>query len=218
MRQPAEYRQTDVEVERRPGAQSRWNPGKDLGWEPLRIERVCEVRYDQLHEGRFRHVPTFLRWRALPAPQRGEYVRQIGNAFREHKELLGKLVTLEAGKIVQEGLGEARLITEDPLAPPPRCGDYLGYRFALVGGPDRGCEELGHGQGAETVVQLEPPVDRADAAADGARERDPHTGRGPIAAPPPAGGPARNPLPAGVTSRARRRSRLAERTAHWLKT
>ena len=51
---------------------------------------------------------TFLRWRALPAPQRGEYVRQIGNAFRVHKELLGKLVTLEAGKIVQEGLGEAQ--------------------------------------------------------------------------------------------------------------
>ena len=51
---------------------------------------------------------TFLRWRALPAPQRGEYVRQIGNAFREHKELLGQLVTLEAGKIVQEGLGEVQ--------------------------------------------------------------------------------------------------------------
>ena len=40
---------------------------------------------------------TFLRWRELPAPQRGEYVRRIGNAFRENKELLGKLVTLEAG-------------------------------------------------------------------------------------------------------------------------
>lgn len=51
---------------------------------------------------------TFLEWRALPGPQRGEYVRQIGNAFREHKELLGKLVTLEAGKIVQEGLGEVQ--------------------------------------------------------------------------------------------------------------
>jgi len=51
---------------------------------------------------------TYLKWRELPAPQRGEYVRQIGNAFREHKELLGKLVTLEAGKILQEGLGEAQ--------------------------------------------------------------------------------------------------------------
>ena len=51
---------------------------------------------------------AFLRWRELPAPERGEYVRRIGNAFREHKELLGKLVTLEAGKIVQEGLGEVQ--------------------------------------------------------------------------------------------------------------
>ncbi len=51
---------------------------------------------------------AFLRWREVPAPQRGEYVRRIGNAFREHKELLGRLVTLEAGKIVQEGLGEVQ--------------------------------------------------------------------------------------------------------------
>ncbi|MFN6147635.1 MAG: aldehyde dehydrogenase family protein [Planctomycetota bacterium] len=51
---------------------------------------------------------TFLRWRELPAPKRGEYVRQIGNAFRDKKELLGKLVSLEAGKILQEGLGEAQ--------------------------------------------------------------------------------------------------------------
>jgi aldehyde dehydrogenase (NAD+) len=51
---------------------------------------------------------AFLRWRELPAPKRGEFVRLIGNAFREKKELLGKLVTLEAGKIVQEGLGEAQ--------------------------------------------------------------------------------------------------------------
>ncbi|MFN9843594.1 MAG: aldehyde dehydrogenase family protein [Planctomycetota bacterium] len=51
---------------------------------------------------------AFLRWRELPAPKRGEYVRQIGNAFRDKKELLGKLVSLEAGKILQEGLGEAQ--------------------------------------------------------------------------------------------------------------
>ena len=51
---------------------------------------------------------AFLRWRELPAPQRGEYVRQIGEAFRKYKEPLGKLVALEAGKILQEGLGEAQ--------------------------------------------------------------------------------------------------------------
>jgi acyl-CoA reductase-like NAD-dependent aldehyde dehydrogenase len=42
---------------------------------------------------------AFLRWRALPAPKRGEYVRQIGEALRAKKEPLGKLVSLEMGKI-----------------------------------------------------------------------------------------------------------------------
>jgi ATP-dependent DNA ligase len=48
---------------RMPGAQSRWNAGKDLGWEPLRVERVCEVAYDHLQRDRFRHATTFRRWR-----------------------------------------------------------------------------------------------------------------------------------------------------------
>ncbi len=48
---------------RMPGAQSRWNAGKDLSWEPLRIERVCEVAYDHLQGDRFRHATTFRRWR-----------------------------------------------------------------------------------------------------------------------------------------------------------
>ncbi|MHC5063144.1 MAG: L-piperidine-6-carboxylate dehydrogenase [Planctomycetota bacterium] len=51
---------------------------------------------------------AFSRWRALPAPQRGEYVRRIGLAMREKKEALGKLVSLESGKILQEGLGEVQ--------------------------------------------------------------------------------------------------------------
>ncbi|MCH2136659.1 MAG: aldehyde dehydrogenase family protein [Phycisphaerales bacterium] len=45
-------------------------------------------------------------WRMLPAPKRGELVRRIGNAFREHEEDLGRLVTLEMGKILPEGIGE----------------------------------------------------------------------------------------------------------------
>lgn len=48
---------------RMPGMQSRWSAGKDLSWEPLRIERVCEVKYDHLQGSRFRHAATFLRWR-----------------------------------------------------------------------------------------------------------------------------------------------------------
>ena len=49
---------------RMPGAKSRWSGGKDLSWEPLRPERVCEVKYDHLQGDRFRHATTFLRWRA----------------------------------------------------------------------------------------------------------------------------------------------------------
>ncbi len=48
---------------RMPGGQSRWSAGKDLSWEPLRIERVCEVKYDHLQGDRFRHAAVFLRWR-----------------------------------------------------------------------------------------------------------------------------------------------------------
>jgi ATP-dependent DNA ligase len=48
---------------RMPGAQSRWNRGKDLGWEPLRIERVAEVAYDHLQGDRFRHATRLVRWR-----------------------------------------------------------------------------------------------------------------------------------------------------------
>ncbi len=53
---------------RMPGAQSRWSAGKDLSWEPLRVERVCEVKYDHLQGDRFRHAATFLRWRPDKQP------------------------------------------------------------------------------------------------------------------------------------------------------
>lgn len=52
-----------AEAQRMPGATSRWSGGKDLSWQPLRIERVCEVKYDHLQGDRFRHATTFLRWR-----------------------------------------------------------------------------------------------------------------------------------------------------------
>lgn len=53
---------------RRPGMKSRWSRGKDLSWEPLRPERVCEVKFDHLQSGRFRHTATFLRWRPDKSP------------------------------------------------------------------------------------------------------------------------------------------------------
>ena len=53
---------------RMPGGQSRWSAGKDLSWEPLRIERVCEVKYDHMQGDRFRHAAVFLRWRPDKRP------------------------------------------------------------------------------------------------------------------------------------------------------
>ena len=54
--------------QRMPGATSRWNRGKDLSWQPLRIERTVEVAYDHLQGDRFRHATTFHRWRPDKAP------------------------------------------------------------------------------------------------------------------------------------------------------
>jgi ATP-dependent DNA ligase len=53
---------------RMPGATSRWNRGKDLSWEPLRPELVCEVAFDHLQGDRFRHATTFQRWRPDKPP------------------------------------------------------------------------------------------------------------------------------------------------------
>jgi ATP-dependent DNA ligase len=58
---------------RMPGGQSRWSAGKDLSWEPLRIERVCEVKYDHLQGDRFRHATTFRRWRPDRSPAECRY-------------------------------------------------------------------------------------------------------------------------------------------------
>ena len=51
---------------------------------------------------------AFLEWRLVPAPKRGEIVRQIGEAIRKYKEPLGKLVSYEMGKSLQEGYGEVQ--------------------------------------------------------------------------------------------------------------
>jgi ATP-dependent DNA ligase len=62
-----------AESSRMPGSQSRWSAGKDLSWQPLRIERVCEVKYDHLQGDRFRHAAIFLRWRPDKQPRDCRY-------------------------------------------------------------------------------------------------------------------------------------------------
>jgi ATP-dependent DNA ligase len=61
------------EMTRMPGGQSRWSAGKDLSWEPLRIERVCEVKYDHMQGPRFRHAAVFQRWRPDKPPSDCRY-------------------------------------------------------------------------------------------------------------------------------------------------
>jgi ATP-dependent DNA ligase len=68
-----EWAQAHEGGERMPGAQSRWSAGKDLSWEPLRIERVAEVKYDHLQGDRFRHAATFVRWRPDKSPSECRY-------------------------------------------------------------------------------------------------------------------------------------------------
>ena len=55
-----------------------------------------------------RSAAAFTQWRNVPAPRRGELIRLLGEELREHKQALGALVTLECGKIYQEGLGEVQ--------------------------------------------------------------------------------------------------------------
>jgi ATP-dependent DNA ligase len=61
------------EQQRLPGGQSRWNAGKDLSWVPLRAERVAEVTFGQLQNGRFRHGVQFIRWRPDRTPRSCTY-------------------------------------------------------------------------------------------------------------------------------------------------
>jgi ATP-dependent DNA ligase len=75
--------------QRMPGATSRWNRDRDLTWEPLRVERVCEVAYDHLQGDRFRHGTTFLRWRPDKAPADCRYDQLESSTPFELKAIFG---------------------------------------------------------------------------------------------------------------------------------
>src|SRR5690554_2884763 len=75
--------------------------GDSLGEVSLTTRTEYENLVEALSSG-------FLQWRKLPAPKRGEIVRQYGLILRENKEELGKLVSVEMGKSLQEGKGEVQ--------------------------------------------------------------------------------------------------------------
>jgi len=75
--------------------------GSTLGYVPMTTPRGAD-------EALARAAAAQRLWRLVPAPRRGELVRRFGNVLRENKAALGELVTLETGKIAQEGEGEVQ--------------------------------------------------------------------------------------------------------------
>ena len=69
------WAEAQTDRQRKPGAQSRWNAGKDQSWEPLRVERVAEVGYDNLQGDRFRHATKLVRWRPDRDPSSCTYAQ-----------------------------------------------------------------------------------------------------------------------------------------------
>jgi len=72
------------------------------------LAEIAETTSDAAHDAIDRAHDAFLAWRKVPAPRRGELIRLFGEELRVAKADLGRLVTLEAGKIVSEGLGEVQ--------------------------------------------------------------------------------------------------------------
>jgi len=72
------------------------------------LARVNETSIEEARAAIARAQAAFQEWRRVPAPKRGELVRLFGEALRAAKEPLGRLVTIENGKILQEGLGEVQ--------------------------------------------------------------------------------------------------------------
>jgi aldehyde dehydrogenase (NAD+) len=70
-----------------------------------KVKHITKDDYKKISNAAY---SAFFDWRELPAPKRGEIVRQLGNELREKKEVLGELVTLEMGKSIQEGYGEVQ--------------------------------------------------------------------------------------------------------------
>ncbi|MCC6583326.1 MAG: aldehyde dehydrogenase family protein, partial [Chitinophagales bacterium] len=94
-----------------------WISGSDLldSYSPVDGKKIASVQittkesYEQVLE---KAQAAFKVWRLVPAPKRGEIVRQMGDEFRRHKDDLGRLVSWEMGKSLQEGLGEVQEIID----------------------------------------------------------------------------------------------------------
>ncbi|MBV9301771.1 MAG: aldehyde dehydrogenase family protein [Acidobacteriaceae bacterium] len=93
--------------------------GEVIGRVPVSNRATADQAIGRAHE-------AFLHWRKVPAPQRGELIRLLGEELRKEKGALGRLVTIEAGKIVSEGLGEVQEMIDI-------CGYAVGLSRQLCG-------------------------------------------------------------------------------------
>jgi len=82
--------------------------GKLASFSPIDGQAIGRVTVGDPDLACERAAAAFLRWREVPAPRRGELVRLLGDNLRQTKPVLAKMITLEAGKIIQESLGEVQ--------------------------------------------------------------------------------------------------------------
>ncbi len=82
--------------------------GRLVSFSPIDCQPIGRVTIGDPDFAAGRAAGAFLEWRKVPAPRRGELVRLLGEQLREAKPLLAKMITLEAGKIIQESLGEVQ--------------------------------------------------------------------------------------------------------------
>jgi aldehyde dehydrogenase (NAD+) len=82
--------------------------GKLVSFSPIDGQPIGRATVGDADLAASRATEAFLEWRRVPAPRRGELVRRLGEVLREAKPLLAKMITLEAGKILQESLGEVQ--------------------------------------------------------------------------------------------------------------
>ncbi len=92
-------------------AEENWSSGTRPIASPIdgsHVATISDASTDDVAVAAARAEEAFHQWRTVPAPVRGELVRRLGNALRDHKQALGELVTLDCGKPISEGLGEVQ--------------------------------------------------------------------------------------------------------------
>ena len=159
-----------------PGGQSRWSAGKDLSWEPLRIERVCEVKYDHMQGDRFRHAAVFLRWRPDKPPRDCRYDQLEVTTPYELEKVFGAAAPRSLTPLQSFGV----VVGIERLPAPGRSS--VGHVLQVHADARPGAKAAAH-RVDEHVGRLRdarPPRDGAPSSARGRRARRPSSRARPI--------------------------------------